>query len=395
MRKTLTDKGVAALKPRPKRYAYPDPELRAHYVRVTPAGAKSFATVTRSPDGKQVWTTIGAADGMTIDEARLRAREVLQRVRAGLPAVEAKGETFGGVSANWIKRHVERNGLRSQAEIVRLLERHILPAWRNREFVSIRRSDIAALMDRMEDENGARQADYALNIVRSIMNWHAVRTDSYNPPIVRGMRRQSLHAQARGRILDDGEIRAIWKAAENCGTFGAFVRVALLTAQRRAKVITMRWADISVAGEWTIPKEPREKDSAGTLVLPARALAIIRGQPQLGDNPYVFAGLGDGPFNGFSKSKTRLDARLPEGTPPWVVHDLRRTARSLMSRAGVSSEHAERVMGHAIAGVEGVYDRHSYRDEKADALQRLAVLIDGIVHPGTNILPLTKRAKRR
>jgi Arm DNA-binding domain/Phage integrase central domain len=239
MRKTLTDKGVSALKPRASRYAYPDPELAGHYVRITPNGARSFATVTRSPDGKQVWTTLGPTDRMTIATAREMARVAITRVRAGLPAVEVKGETFGDVAANWIKRHVERNGLRSQAEIVRLLERHILPAWRNREFVSIRRSDIAALMDRMEDENGARQADYALNIVRSIMNWHAVRTDSYNPPIVRGMRRQSLHAQSRGRILDDDEIRAIWKEAETSGTFGAFVRVALLTAQRRAKVITM------------------------------------------------------------------------------------------------------------------------------------------------------------
>ncbi len=66
-----------------------------------------------------------------------------------------------------------------------------------------------------------------------------------------------------------------------------------------------------------------------------------------------------------------------------------------MSRAGVSSEHAERVMGHAIGGVEGVYDRHTYRDEKADALRRLATLIDSIVHPRENVVPLAKRAKRR
>jgi len=75
----------------------------------------------------------------------------------------------------------------------------------------------------------------------------------------------------------------------------------------------------------------------------------------------------------------------------WTLHDLRRTARSLMSRAGVSSEHAERVMGHAIGGVEGVYDRYRYADEKAEALQKLANLIDGIVH---NVVPMRgKRAR--
>ena len=51
-------------------------------------------------------------------------------------------------------------------------------------------------------------------------------------------------------------------------------------------------------------------------------------------------------------------------------------------------------MGHAIGGVEGIYDRHAYRDEKADALQRLATLIDGIVHPRENVLPLAKRTRR-
>ena len=69
----------------------------------------------------------------------------------------------------------------------------------------------------------------------------------------------------------------------------------------------MQWADISDDGEWTIPKLPREKDFAGVLVLPPRALDIIRALPHLGDNPYVFAGRGDGSINGISKCKARLD----------------------------------------------------------------------------------------
>ena len=276
MRKTLSDKGVSALKPRASRYAYPDPQLAGHYVRITPNGAKSFAAVTRDPDGKQIWTTLGATDRMTIATARELAREAITRVRAGLPAVEPKKESFGNVVSNWLTRHVERNGLRSRDEIVRLLDRHILPAWRNREFVSIRRSDITALLDKVEDGSGARQADYCLNIVRSVMNWYASRHDDFNPPIVRGMRRQSPHAQARTRTLTDDEIRAIWRAAETDGTFGALIRIALLTAQRREKVRTMRWDDISDAGEWTISRAPREKDTGGVLVLPDVAREIIQ-----------------------------------------------------------------------------------------------------------------------
>jgi integrase len=53
-----------------------------------------------------------------------------------------------------------------------------------------------------------------------------------------------------------------------------------------------------------------------------------------------------------------------EPLPNWTLHDLRRTAKTLMVRAGVRPDISERVLGHVIAGVEGTYDRHSYADEK-------------------------------
>ncbi len=176
-------------------------------------------------------------------------------------------------------------------------------------------------------------------------------------------------------------------------TFGGIVQMLLLTAQRREKVLSVRWQDVSIDGEWTIPTEAREKGTAGVVMLSDAARAIIVKQPRMGSNPFVFAGRGDGHFNGHSKAKRLFDAKLPD-MPQWQLHDLRRTARSLMSRAGVRPDIAERVMGHAIAGVEGVYDRHSYDDEKAAALAKLAALIDGIVNPRENVTPMRKRAKR-
>lgn len=409
MRKTLTDKGVAALKPRAERYALPDPGLTGHYVRVQPSGTKTFVTVARTPAGKQVWTAIGAADVVSIDAAREKAREIIKRVRVGLPAIEVAPDSVADVVANWLKRHVEANGLRSRREIERMLNSHILPAWRDRAFVEIKRSDVTALLDHVEDRHGARAADYVLNVVRSVANWYAARTDDYVPPIARGMRRQSPHAQARARVLDDAEIKALWKAAETSGMFGAIVKLALLTAQRRTKIAEMKWSDVSVDGAWTIPIEPREKDNAGVLVLPEAALTIIRAQHRVGENPFVFPArsrregpLEDrrrkspGPFKGFGEGKIALDAKLPADMPGWTLHDLRRSARSLMSRAGVRPDIGERVLGHAIGGVAGTYDRFAYRDEKADALARLAALIDAIVDPrDQNVVPMTKRPRRQ
>jgi integrase len=77
--------------------------------------------------------------------------------------------------------------------------------------------------------------------------------------------------------------------------------------------------------------------------------------------------------------------------PQWVLHDLRRAARSLMSRAGVASDIAERVLGHVIPGVRGVYDRHAYEAEKREALDALAALVDRILAPRKdNVVEFTR-----
>jgi integrase len=184
------------------------------------------------------------------------------------------------------------------------------------------------------------------------------------------------------------------------GQFGAYVLTLLLTGQRRTKVAIMQWSDL-VDGAWHIRSDEREKDHAGVLKLPKVVLDILQGQPRIAGSPFVFNGnprgrrhAGAAALNGYSEGKKQLDAKL--ALAPWTLHDLRRTARSLMSRAGVPSEHAERVLGHTIRGVEKVYDRHSYTDEKADALAKLAALVSTIVNPpaGDNVVTLAGSGSR-
>jgi integrase len=382
-----TDRQVAALKPRAGRYAVKVKDQRGLYVRVTPSGGKSFTAVARDPrNGKQVWATIGSTE-LTIGEAREKAREAIKRIKNGLPAVEPlplKPDTFGAVAANYLERHVKARGLRSEPEIRRILDKHILPDWKDRELEGIRRGDVTTLLDSVQDDSGPRQADYCLAVIRGIMNWQASRSD-YVSPITRGMGRVDTKNKKRQRVLNDDEIRAVWKVAEANGQFGAIVRLCLLTAQRREKVASMAWSDIEVDGTWNIQAEDREKGNGGALVLPENALEIIREQKRFEDCPYVFAGrvargrkTTGGYFKGWSPCKRRFDEKL-KGVAAWRVHDLRRTARSLLSRASVRPDIAERVMGHAIQGVEGVYDQHTYRGEKENALERLARLIETIL----------------
>jgi integrase len=389
-RRGLTDKMVGTLPRRAKRYILTDPEMRGHYVRVPPHGPVVFAAVARDPYGRQIWATVGSGAELTIDQARERAREAIRRIKEGKPAFEpppVKPESVAMVVDNWIRRHVDKNKLRTADEIRRIIERYVLPYWADRNFVELKRSDIAALLDVIEDKHGARTADVVLATLRSIASWVQSRDDSYTPPFARGMRRVSKQQHQRSRILNDDELRKIWHAANEVERIGALVQLLLLTAQRREKLLTMRWDDIDDDGVWTIRTEEREKGNPGRLQLPKLALDIVGVQRRFVGNAFVFAGQSAKPWLVSSKFKRRLDDR--SGVSGWRLHDLRRTARSLMSRAGVQSEHAERVLGHAIRGVEGIYDRHSYDAEKAEALRKLAALIKRIVTtPSADVIAL-------
>jgi integrase len=380
-RKTLTDRGVAALKPRSKLYAHPDPQLPGHYIRVTPAGSKSFVAVARDPRAKQVWTTIGSAAHISIAEARERARDAISRTKAGED--RAGPQSFQSVAEEWLKRHVDAKALRDAYEVRRVLTKHVFPEWAGRDFESIRRGDVAKLLDKVEDDSGTRTSDKALSAISSICHWYERRHEDYVSPIIRGMKRYSSKEHARKRILSDDEIRAVWNLEPTTGLPSSYldvIKLALLTAQRREKVAGMRWDDVSIDGVWKIPTEAREKDNAGELILPDMAIEIIKRQPRFASNPHVFAGRNGSHTRNFHGPRDALRASLGMGTD-WTLHDLRRTARSLMSRAGVRPDVAERVLGHAIKGVEGIYDRHSYREEKAHALKALANLIENILRP--------------
>ena len=383
---------VANTKPDPtKRLAISDPDTRGLYVRITPKGAKTWTIVARDPAGKQVWREIGPVDEIDIEDARNRAREGVKRIKQGLPAFEDKRapETVKQVSQRFIDEYVKdkERKLRTGDEVERIFTKYVWPKVGSRIFAALGRGEITKMLRELKEENGAVQADRVLAAMSKLCNWYALEDDHYSSPIVRGMGFTKSRERARIRILNDDEIRDVWKAAGDMGTFGAFVRTCLLTSQRRAKVAEMRWADISDEGIWTIPAEAREKANAGELALPPMALAIVNAQPKVKKNPFVFAGRGDKAIVGFSKCKAELDKKA--ATAPWVLHDLRRTAKSLMARAGVRPDVSERVLGHTIAGVEGVYDRHTYAKEKAEALAKLAGLVELILNPPKgNVVPM-------
>jgi integrase len=226
----------------------------------------------------------------------------------------------------------------------------------------------------------------ALAYLRKVLNWHATRDDDFLSPIVRGMARGT--ATRRDRVLTDDELRAVWKAADELNTpFARMVQFILLTGVRRNEAARMTKAELD-GSDWLIPAA-RVKGKRDFLVpLSSTAAAVLAALPSIGNAAArpVFTNDGKRPLRGFGKVKAAFDKA--SGVTGWTIHDLRRTARTLMTRAGVDSNHAERCLGHVIGGVRGVYDRHEYYDEKRAAFERLAGQIDRILHPTANVLPL-------
>ena len=213
----------------------------------------------------------------------------------------------------------------------------------------------------------------------------------FNSPIVVGMARTKPTERVRQRVLSDEEIRDLWAALSlmrGPTPFPGMVRVLLLSGQRRDEVAGMRWEEIH-GDVWAVPPVRYKTGREHVVPLTPELKAIIGTKPN-GAGPYVFTTTkGKRPFSGYGKAKDALDTAIAELRkkekrdlmPAWVLHDLRRTARTLMSRAGVDPNVAEMVLGHVIPGVRGVYDRHSYLVEKRNALERLASLVNGILVP--------------
>jgi integrase len=185
------------------------------------------------------------------------------------------------------------------------------------------------------------------------------------------MARTKSKERARDRVLSDDELRKVWRQAKANGVFGALICFILLTAARRSEASELRWSEIG-SGVWTLPAARNKTKVDLVRPLSKAALALL---PDCGCE-WVFAVDGK-PITAFSRFKRDFDKAC--GVSDYVLHDLRRTSRSLMSRAGVDADIAERCLGHVIPGVRGVYDRHEYFREKQQAYEALAGQIDRIV----------------
>ena len=404
--KVLTVARIEAAKPKEKRYELPDAALPCFYLVVQPTGYKSFALRYRAA-GKPRKLTIGAFPKMSLEAARKLAREAAVAVARGEDPGEAKKaarrasdvpQTIEELAALFMERYARKNTREvTWRETERILHHDVLSKWQGRRLDSIRRRDVIALLDGIASGHSVA-ANRVLAALRRMFAW-ACERDLLEASPCYGVRPPSQEV-SRDRVLNDDELRLVMRAASALEPpFGPFMRMLALTLQRRSEVAGMRWSEINWAERlWTLPAARTKNASEHIVPLPGAAMDILEAMKatKFANSDYVFTGTGRSPVSGFSKAKRQLDSLIAAENggpiaPPWRLHDLRRTGASKMPRLGVALPVVEKVLNHtsgSFAGVVGTYQRHSFADEKRQALETWAAFLDRLCGGADNVAEL-------
>ena len=376
----LTIRSVEAMKPRPVRQEIPDSFLPGLYLIQQPSGAKGWAVRYRH-QGVPRKLTLGSYPALGLKDARELGAKALRAVAEGrdpgrekILARAAKADSVDRIVEEFLERHVRRsNRPRTAQGTERLLRQHVLPRWRGRMVHEITRRDVLKILDHVVDGGAPIAANRTFAAVRKFFNWCVARDILAASPCA-GVKPPTSE-RARDRVLSDDELRLVWTAADKLGgTFGPLVKLLALTGQRRDEVARMRWDELDLDTRlWTLPRARTKNNQPHEVPLSKAALTVLQNVPRIAGSPFVLtANGGASPVSGYSKGKHRIDALLPADLPPWRLHDLRRTCASGLARLRINLPVIEKVLNHtsgSFAGIVGVYQKHSFADEKRAALE--------------------------
>jgi integrase len=373
MRGAITKRSVEAL---PAGATLHDTQIAGFLARRLPSGAVSYGYRYRA-NGKQPLLALGVHGSITATDARRLAQRAAGRLAGGHDPQEERNahrakvaNSVNTVLDQFLARYVRAKGLRSADGIEATFRLHVRPAIGGTSVYDVTRSMIIGMLDAVEDASGPVAAHSAYKFTAQAFGWWALRDERFRSPIVRGMGRVRVSERARKRVLDDQEIRDLWAALDIVKgvppCLPNYVRGLLLSGRRRDELAKMRWEEVS-EGLWVIP--PERSKTKGEIVQPMTpAFRELLGPERSAG--YVFsASEPKYPLGALSRHKKALDAAIAQireaagrpAMPPWRWHDLRRTARTLLSRlsrAGVLPDIAEMVLGHAPPGglVRRTYD---------------------------------------
>jgi integrase len=383
----LTQRRIEALEcPAEKKDALVfDDEQAGLGVRVTASGGKLFLA-QYSFAGSKRRIALGSCSAISLAAARDAVRAILGDVAKGRDPASDRREAAREARRKATHDALNLEALLEQWGTLRLAdqrERYATEAVRALRYAfakqlkapaaDLDRAAVVQVLDALTKKGKAAMASRTAAYGRACYQWATKRGSLAANPF---QNLPQVPIAKRERVLADGELRSIWIATADPGSFNAIVRMLMLTGQRREEVTGMTWEEIAPdLSTWTIPASRAKNGVAHFVPLSTQAQAILRAAPRRAedvdnaDEPeLVFPGQR-GPFGGFGKSKAMLDERC--GAKEWRLHDLRRTMATGLQRLGVRLEVTEAVLNHvsgSLAGIVGVYQRHDYAAEKRAAL---------------------------
>ena len=390
MAKKITARQVETIRPGNVRREISDGGSGLYLIVQSESGSKSWACRFRF-DGKPVKLTLGGYPKLSLAEARRDAGIALAKVAAGInPAAERRqaqieaGERARDTVAYWAKVFLEQHArAKTRPQSWRTTERtfrlYVVPAWGGKLVHEVRRKDIIALVHDIA-LIAPVQANRSLAHLSRFFRWLLNRDVIDSSPCLAIER--PTRETPRERVLTDDEIRRFWKATDGGGT-GDIFRLLLLSGARRNEVVELRWSELDLEKRlWTLPAERAKNRMSAVFPLGPLAWRIIEQQPRVTDHVFARTDL--------ARPKARLDAAMqPDAS--WVTHDLRRVARSLLSRARVPQEIAELCLHHLPAAMVRRYNKYQYLDEKREAFGKLEREIDLILNPpAADVLPFRR-----
>lgn len=374
MKRKLTTKFIEGVKPDPsKRLEFRDELMPGLVLRISTSGTKTFCLHKRI-NGKMRRLTIGRFGVVSLAEARERVRQVLYEIETGRfedrTGVEVETKpTLGDVIPDYIEKHAKvhnRDWKRKEALLAKFTTLH------GKRIDEIKRADVVKACDVIH-KSAPVSANRALAHLKHLMGWCVERGMIDASPIA-GMKPLSKE-RSRERVLTDDELGALWTACDAEGyPFGDCMKLLILSGQRRAEVAEMRWSELDLEKRlWTLPSQRAKNGRQHTVPVTDAMLGVLRKVPRFLGSDCVFTTTGKTPVSGFGRLKERLDKALPEGTEPWIIHDLRRTMSTNMAMLGVPQPVTEALLNHktgVVSGVAAIYNAYSYADEKREALDR-------------------------
>jgi integrase len=370
-----------------------DESLPGFGLRLRAGGKRTWIAQYRI-GAKQRRVTLGSTNALSADAARKAAKAALAKAQLGIDPQIEKAETraraavtLGAAAEGYLAWCKQKLKPRSYLEVERHLKRHWAPL-RELPLDRARRADVAARLGEITDENGPFAANRARAALSALYGWAMGQGIADANPVI-GTHRPAEEV-SRDRVLSDAELRDVWHRAGE-GDFGSIVRLLILTGQRREEVGGLLWSELELeAAVWSIRPERTKNRLAHDVPLSPLAKRILASRSKTDERDFVF-GSRFGPFQGWSKAKAALDARLASAAEaeggskaklvPWRVHDLRRTVATRMADLGVLPHVIEAVLNHISghrAGVAGVYNRATYADEKRRALDLWALRLEAI-----------------